>query len=305
MPNFRYRRPNKVNRIVPATLIIVGVLATTAITTEAVAAQPEGRHEPSLTTEQYFNAMRPLIQGPNVSQPQPGVQNAWSVTVAGRDVIRATLKKALDIKPPRPLVGVHTAYLDSLRQQEQAWTKAAARTPFDAPASDQYAYVFSDTAAGYGFGAETDAGCRLRDAAARSGIENFPSRVLCYEKPKVGKTVGTRQAPVNEVRLTNEPLPESAGAPCPRVDYEVTHIVARAGAPITITFDNRNPLPCLFNLAVYKGNKARLVPDDQIAATTAAGAKVHTLTLTLEPGRYAFADNVHPYVMRGVLDVVG
>lgn len=276
--------------------VSAGASPTTAPTTSSAAST-------SRSAAAYFAAMRPVVEASNPT-PGKGSDTAWKAAAIGREEFARRARTARAITPPATFRRVHRDFVAALDGEAKAFEAATRGTPYDAPADQLNAYLFSDTTVGYAFGRETDAGCRLREAAERSGVTDFPSRVLCYEKPKTAASVGTVQKPVNAVTLVNDPLPDSAGAPCPRVDYQVTTITASSRKPVTIAFDNRNPYPCLFNLAVYRGTPKVLTSKDQIAATAASGPKRHELTLTLEPGVYTYADNVHPYVMRGTLRVL-
>lgn len=281
-----------VTALVAVPLLLLGLVGV------AVAAT-----DPRPTTEQYFTRMAEVLSYATNTDPygveQPATARAQIDTAAA--TYRDLLAQVDAIVPPGEQREVHRTYRQALQQNLDAFLAAARITPSDAPFAQWSAYGFADPRLGYAFGAETQAQCGLARAATEAGFTDFPSRQACDEGPVPTQTVGTPEAPVNEVTIVHE---TACDGRCPNLVYAVSSITARAGQPITLTFDNRNPLPFLFNLAVYRGDRPRLQARDQVAFTSADGPKVHTLTLTLEPGTYTYADNVHPYSVRGTLTVV-
>lgn len=281
-----------VTALVAAPLLLLGLVGIAAAASD-----------PRPATDEYFTQMADVLSYATSTDPyggqQPATARAQVDTAAAG--YRDLLARVDAIVPPREQRDEHRAYRQALRQNLDAYLAIARTTPSDAPFAQWPAYGFADPRLGYAFGTETQAQCGLARAAAEAGVTDFPSRQACDEGPVPTGTVGTPEAPVNDVTIVHEPACDSR---CPNLVYAVSSITARAGQLITLTFDNRNPLPFLFNLAVYEGDRPRLVGRDQVAFTAADGPKVHTLTLTLEPGTYTYADNVHPYSVRGTLTVV-
>jgi plastocyanin len=124
----------------------------------------------------------------------------------------------------------------------------------------------------------------------------------CEPAPRAGDALGTEDAPVNEIALVHE---VSVRPGHPNMWFDVTRITASSSEPVVFTFENRNPEPYLFNIAIYEGTPESLEGLEPIAQTVAdTGAFTQTLEVELEPGTYTYADNVHAYSMRGTLVVV-
>ncbi|MBF6601236.1 MAG: cupredoxin domain-containing protein [Dehalococcoidia bacterium] len=85
------------------------------------------------------------------------------------------------------------------------------------------------------------------------------------------------------------------------VTFDKTAITANAGAPITITFENKDA-SVDHNIHFFEGSSAS---GKSVAATdVAAGPKTQTLNLgTLKPGTYYYQCDVHPDSMNGILTV--
>lgn len=261
-----------------------------------------GEDPSPLSSEDYFNKMKQILSYATTTGPsemQPATAN--EIIQMGLTFYQQTLDSVDILIPPNEFLQQHTNYKQALNNNIDAFRAALAQMPDNAPSEDYYKYLYQSPDAGYAFGEETDAQCDLATAATTIGITDFPSRQACYESPQQGKSIGTAEAPVNDITILHD---STCNGTCPNLQYEITSIIAKTGLPITITFNNQNPLPFLFNLAVYKGNAQKLTSSQVINVTQAGGPKVHQLTLNLEPGTYTYADNVHPYSIRGTLTVI-
>lgn len=210
------------------------------------------------------------------------------------------------LMPTSEVQSIHDRYIAVLTTAVDAIDRALALVvPTDAEEAAP-AYMYRTPEFGYAFDDENAAICDLKAIANEVGVDEFPS-MFCERNVMVemtgGTTIGSPDAPVDEIVIIHE---AGCGGLCPGINYAVSTIYARAGEPITITFDNRNPLPFLFNLAIYRGYapEERLDGEDLIVSTYAGGPRVHRMTLTLEPGEYTYADNVHPGLMVGRLVVI-
>lgn len=210
------------------------------------------------------------------------------------------------LTPTAEVQAIHNRYIAVLTTAVDAIDRVLALVvPTDAEETAP-AYMYRTPEFGYAFYDENAVICDLKLIATEVGVDDFPS-LLCERNVMIeitsGVTVGSPDAPVNEIDIVHE---AGCGGLCPGISYSVNTIYARAGEPISITFDNRNPLPFLFNLAIYRGytQDERLRAENLIVSTYAGGPRVHQVTLTLEPGEYTYADNVHPGLMIGRLIVV-
>lgn len=286
------------------TSTVLAVAAVALINPSAGAAPTAAPSSRSATSAaEYFDQMSEILGYATSTGPEQGTAPAsaheqFTMAIAAYQDL---LDQAAEVDPPRQYRKLHREYRAALSANIAAFRAADARTPYDAPTDQWYSYAYSTPALGYSFGDETQAQCDLAEAADAAGFEDFPSRQACDEGPSRTRTVGTAAAPVNNVTITHVPACDGR---CPNLVYETSSIVAKAGTPITIVFDNQNPFPFLFNLAIYKGTASTLKAGNQIAYTSASGPKTHTLTVTLPPGTYTYTDNVHPYSLRGTLTVV-
>ncbi len=265
------------------------------------AGSPAAPIEPTLAS--YYADIGEVL-GPYIGDlplPPPG-QNA-------KEMNQILLASYVDLEarfaaltPPPEAEAVHQQYLDALDRNLSAYAAAVERTPADAPTERSWEYLFSDTRMGYAFVAETNAKCALNDLFYTAGFAPYDFLRFCNPTPVPAAVVGSSDAPVNDVTIIHETYPNPA---YPNLWYAISDIYASSAEPIRIVFDNRNPPPFVFNLAIYEGNPESLEGLSPIAATASApGQKVHELVLELDPGTYSYTDNVHPYGMRGVLRVV-
>jgi hypothetical protein len=288
---------------------VTALTQTQATTTSPRSSQP-------LSVDAYFVAMAKLL---NYATNEGSGSSTPPTTARGQLELAETfyseqLKATLNINPPKEAQFEHQNYAQAVACNVQAFSKAIARTPRNAPLEDYYK-LYDNPEAGYAFGMETEAQCALARLANVLQVVNaasFPSRQACNTNPETrpssrpAKTIGSPTEPMNNVVITHSPEcvdPQSGRAQCPNLYYDVTVIHALSTLPIKFTFDNQNPLPFLFNLAVYDDNGSRLWGSKQLSNTLAGGPKRHDLTLNLQPGRYSYTDNVHPYSMRGTLIV--
>lgn len=208
----------------------------------------------------------------------------------------------------------HRKLVLALAENAWAYRSAALYTPKDAENNEEnnYRYGYHTADIGYGRGDQADALCTIRNLAKKFAA-NFTTLGDCDAAGETtpGISIGTAQNPVNDITIVHDVVPgfvDDKGnfLPRPNVNgFEVSSITARAHKPITITFDNLNPPPFQFNIAVYRGNSKRVQGWELVDGTlVATGQKVHVLKLKLPPGVYTYVDNVHPTPMRGKLIVV-
>lgn len=220
---------------------------------------------------------------------------------------------ALRLKVPVEARAAHRRLVESLRTQAEGARRSAQLTPASLPKTDDNvtAYEHSVPDVGYGRNDQAEAACdlkRLADALDKTlNVLGFCAQADAARP--AGKTLGSPTAPVNDIYMLQDVAYDPAsGQPRPNVDgFQYSTIYAKAGKPIRIRFDNRNPRPFVFNIAIYDNPAtAERVSEPQLVAKSAAysGLRVHTVTTTLRPGVYAYVDDVHPQAMRGRLIVV-
>ena len=79
------------------------------------------------------------------------------------------------------------------------------------------------------------------------------------------------------------------------IAFNITSLVANAGQPLIITFDNQDPL-IPHNLHIFAGTEG------DFATEIRDGPDIQTLTVTInQPGSYNFQCDVHPVEMSGIL----
>jgi hypothetical protein len=206
------------------------------------------------------------------------------------------------VTPPLEAASAHEGYMAAAAENAMVLRAAAERAPADAPPEDVAQYEYADADTGYAFVAETNAKCALNRVFDSAGFAPYEFQRWCDPAPRSGTSVGTADAPVNEVAFVHEPVDRPAH---PNMWFDITDVTASSKAPIRLTLENRHPEPYFFNLAIYEGNPETLKGLKPVAQTVAAtGAFVETLEVDLEPGVYTYADNVHAYSMRGTLTVV-
>ena len=232
---------------------------------------------------------------------------------ASRDTAWAQYLAASRLKVPVEARVPHRMLLQALRTNAYGARRAAQLTPPSAPKTDEtiarYSHAVPDV--GYARDDTSQAACdlkRLADTLGQSlqvlgfcGLESGP-------RP-APKTLGSPTAPVNDIYLLQDVAYDpDTGQARPNVDgFQYSTVYAKAGKPIRIRFDNRNPPPFVFNIAIYdnaSGNE-RVTEAQRVAKSDAySGVRVHTVTVTLRPGLYTYVDEVHPLAMRGRLIVV-
>jgi plastocyanin len=231
----------------------------------------------------------------------PGSASARQVLAAAAESYRRLGETFAAVRPPAAAEAAHEDYVAAAEKNVVAFEAALARTPEDAPGTAAFQQLYADPDAGYAFVAETNAKCALNRVFDSTGFAPHDFRRWCDPQPRPGESVGTRQDPVQEVTLT---VPPDAREGYPNMWFDVTRVVAASGT-VTVTFENGNPPPYLFNVAVYRGNPRSLEGHRPIAQTSvSSGPTTQVLEVELEPGVYTYADNVHPYSMRGTLVVV-
>lgn len=259
--------------------------------------------------------------GPGATQPAPATGTTRENLKAEAERYQSQFERLDGITPPRSLEAEHARLTKALAAQALMSSYAADRTPAEIPASSDNITAWGHAVPGVGYARDDQsaAQCEMKGIADELGVTY---RILgacgaaANERP-AGKTAGSATAPVSNVFILHEAIPASGGAPMgrPNVDgFEYSTIYAKAGQPLTIVFDNRNPAPFVFNIAVYRGEDARVRAADLVAQTGAyAGPRVHTLHFNqpsvsgsnnLVPGTYTYVDNAHPAAMRGKLIVV-
>jgi len=208
----------------------------------------------------------------------------------------------------------HRKLVMALAENAWAYRSAALQTPKDAANNEEnnYRYGYHTADVGYGRGDQADALCIIRNIAKKYG-SSFTTLGDCDAAGETtpGAAVGTAQNPINDITIVHDVVPgfvDDNGNYLPRPNvngFEISSITASSRKPITITFDNLNPPPFQFNIAVYRGNSPRVQGWELVDGTlVATGQKVHVLKLKLRPGVYTYVDNVHPTPMRGKLTVV-
>lgn len=285
------------------------VVEGSAANAATLVAASEVENAQALSLSQYFEKVSKII----LTAPEAAAGNYSSAKQsieAQSNQYYKQFEQLSQIVPPSEVSEVHTELVNAVQQQAIANEQAAARTPNDAPVTNEnvnkYAHYTADV--GYARADESKAACELQTIATSLGL-TFNSLGACgaqNEERTEGKSVGTAEQPVNNISMVHETLPDYEGISRPNLNgFEISSITAIAEQPIIITFDNRNPAPFVFNIAVYSGTDERVKASQYIAGTDAyAGEKVHKLTLTLSPGTYTYVDNVHPTAMRGTLKVV-
>lgn len=230
-----------------------------------------------------------------------------------RDTYLAQYIAASRLKVPVEARAAHRRLVESLRTQAEGARRSAQLTPASLPKTDDNvtAYGHSVPDVGYGRNDQAQAACdlkRLADALGQSlNVLGFCDQADAARP--AGKTLGSPTAPVNDIYMLQDVAYDpSSGQPRPNVDgFQYSTIYAKAGKPIRIRFDNRNPRPFVFNIAIYDNPaSAERVSEPQLVVKSDAysGVRVHTVTTTLRPGVYAYVDDVHPQAMRGRLIVV-
>lgn len=247
-----------------------------------------------------------FIADPNQMNAAPAHTTASAYLEASRTAYTERLDTLRALTPPAEVEAVHQRYVITLESAVATVEQALADVhPTDAEEAAP-AYMYRTPEFGYAFDDENAAICELKRVATEVSITDFPSLLCDRNIPmEMGEpvTVGSPDDPVNQIDILHD---VACGGLCPKVTYAVNTIYARAGEPIQITFDNRNPLPFLFNLAIYRGYNPdeRVRAEDLIVSTYAGGPRVHRVTVVLEPGEYSYVDNVHPGLMVGRLVVV-
>lgn len=291
-----------------ATLVLIGAIGLAP----KLAAQSSSVAPPrsELPLQEYLDKLSAASRIVDET-PQSTVRAALE---AQSKVYEQQVRAAAALEPPKAARQLHRSVVDALVENVVAYRAAALMTPADAPNtlenSLRYAYRSADV--GYARGDEAAALCDMRNFAKQNGARLFvlgDCGATLGGKP--GSTAGSRQQPVSNVTIVHDTVPgfvddQGNALPRPNVDgFAVSTIYAKAGRPLTITFDNRNPAPFQFNIAVYRGDSSRVRPQQLVDGTIVAiGQKVHVLTVTLPPGVYSYVDNVHPEPMRGSLIVV-
>lgn len=206
------------------------------------------------------------------------------------------------VQPPVEAEAAHGEYVAAIDKNVRMLEAAAQRAPESAGPETVEKYEYANANVGYAFVAETNAKCALNRTFDRYGYEPYVFERWCEPAPRRGASIGTADKPINEIVLRHEVSPRRGH---PNMWYDTTRVTATARQAITFTFDNRNPAPYLFNIAIYKGNPRSLEGRTPMAQTVAgAGPQTQKLTVDLKPGVYTYADNVHAYSMRGTLIVV-
>lgn len=268
----------------------------------------EDGEKEELSLEEYFEQINQILYSDTA---QVEYSTAKEAIQAQADRYQEQYKEASAIKPPDEVAEVHIDLVQALKDQATSNEEAAENTPEDLSVTNEnvngYAHYYA--AVGYARNDQAGAGCELESIADSNGIA-FNALGVCEAfTPEVpnGKSIGTAEEPVKEIYILHETVESpDAELDIPNVyGFEYDSITAKAGEPIKITFDNRNPAPFVFNIAIYKRNDERVTSEQYVAGTLAyAGEKVHELTVTLEPGIYTYVDNVHPVAVRGTLTVV-
>lgn len=240
--------------------------------------------------------------GPPEGFEVPSFASARDALTARADFYRQLGDTFASVDPPLEAQAAHDQYIDAIDKNVAALTAAAERAPESAGPESASEYEYSSADVGYAFVAETNAKCALNRVFDSYGYEPYVFERWCEPAPRPGTALGSPEAPVNDIVLVHE---VSAREAHPNMWYDVTQITASSAQPIRFTFENRNPPPYLFNLAIYEGAPESLAGMTPVAQTVAAsGPQTQTLEVTLEPGVYTYADNVHAYSMRGTLTVV-
>ncbi len=261
-----------------------------------------------LTLDEYFEQINEILYSDSA---RSDYNTAKEVIAAEAEGYLEQFKEASKLNVPDEVRSVHSDLVNALYDQYISNRSAAADTPDDLEATTENINAYSHYTAdvGYARDDQSGAGCNLEEIAVDNNIA-FDALGVCEANTGTqaeGKSIGTEENPVNEIYMLHDLIPtEGSETGRPNVDgFEYSSITAKAGVPINIVFDNRNPAPFVFNICVYNGNSERVMARQRVDGTFAfAGEKVHELSLTLEPGTYTYVDNVHPVAMRGTLTVV-
>lgn len=299
-----------------AGLLALASLAATAATHAAGPASRPGdfaaRPSQSSTTAQLADYFLQLDVILNTRSTGAAASTREDIELT-RDTYWAQYIAASRLKVPVEARAAHRKLEESLRTQTEGARRSAQLTPASVAKTDDNvaAYSHSVPDVGYGRDDQAQAACdlkRLADALGQTlNVLGFCDAADAARP--AGKTLGSPTAPVNDIYMLQDVVYDPAsGQPRPNVDgFQYSTIYAKAGKPIRIRFDNRNPRPFVFNIAIYDNPAtAERVSEQQLVAKSAAysGVRVHTVTTTLRPGVYAYVDDVHPQAMRGRLIVV-
>lgn len=293
---------------------VVGVLALAlagpaAAQPSAPAAQPSA--PAALSLQGYLDKVAAIVDIRTIGQFNT-VRAAFD---AEAKTYETQFRKAAMLQPPSEIgQSVHRQLVGAFLENVAAFHAAAVSSPADAPNTDEnsrrYGYRTADI--GYARGDQAEVLCAIRNIARKYGAR-FQTLGDCDAAGQTtpGTTAGSKEYPVNDVLIVHGTLPgfiDDRGNYLPRPNvngFAVSSIFAKAGRPLTITFDNRNPPPFQFNIAIYRGDSTRVAPFQLVDGTiVVTGEKVHVLTVTLPPGVYTYVDNVHPGPMRGKLTIV-
>jgi len=298
-----------------ATFVTASVLCVGAVAGDLSSGSSPERYNGSvkpLPLTEYITQIDSILLRNDISSSAAAQSTARQVLESSRSTYAGLQKEAAALSPPAELLLAHLALLKGYGDSVRALTRYLRGVPPSAPASDADKYLYRDAENAYAVAAVVAASCEM-DVIARDAGLTMQSTRSCINvsrtPPKPDNALGTPLAPLSTVTLTHEPLfintPEGSFA-LPRVRYTVGRIYAKAGTPFVFNFINNNSAPFKFNLAIYRGNDV-VLDKDQLVASTVAGSGpgvLHTLTLKLKAGTYAFIDNVHPEPLRGQLIVV-
>jgi hypothetical protein len=277
---------------------------------------------PTLTVEEYFakvNSLEIYIlpQGTNDSipfGPEYTLYDYFKYNLA--DVYRRQYNELLKLNPPGEAASAHKRLTESMGYLASSHDYVLTTIPAGTPATADNggtAYLFQNADVGYARVDQSEALCALATIASKYNITltaflgTIDNGCTASNETPQGLTAGSSTSPVSSVSMVHQTLTDSQGMIIgPNVSgFEVSTIYAKANQPLTITFDNRNPAPFVFNIAVYSGEDSRVTKEQLIDQSSAfAGEKVHQVTLNLPSGTYTYLDNVHPVAMRGKIIVV-
>lgn len=296
-------------------LALAALVATAAVNATGPGPRPgdyAARPSQSSTTAQladYFLQIEEVLFTRNTGT----ASSAREDIELSRDTYMAQYIAASQLKVPVEARAAHRKLLESLRTQAEGARRSAQLTPALLPKTDDNVAAYSHRVpdVGYGRDDQARAACDLKRLADALG-QTLNVLGFCDQADAArtaGKTLGSPTAPVNDIYMLQDVAYDpSSGQPRPNVDgFQYSTIYAKAGKPIRIRFDNRNPRPFVFNIAIYDNPaSAERVSEPQLVARSDAysGVRVHTVTTTLRPGVYAYVDDVHPQAMRGRLIVV-
>jgi hypothetical protein len=247
-------------------------------------------------------AIGEMSAGPPAGMTLPVFDSARATLQPRADFYRQLQSQFESVTPPAEAQEAHDAYIAATVQNAEALQAAVDRTPEDAPPEEVERYEYANADIGYAFVAETNAKCALNRVFDSYGFEPYVFERWCEPAPRSGASLGTEDEPVNAISLVHT---VSTRPGHPNMWFDTTDITTSASEPLVFTFENQNPEPYLFNLAIYEGTPESLEGLEPIAQTVAdTGAFTQTLEVELEPGTYTYADNVHAYSMRGMLTVL-